>query len=114
MTIDKYGDVKTMAFGALVCIPFVLSLFVPAFNENPQGHDKSWIFSEWFVYTLILMTSLLNGLGEGAAQTAQGKYVADCATEEIKGFYFSFFWACFMGSQVVGNLISAFVLGNFD
>lgn len=69
-TIDKYSDTKTMAFGALVCIPFVLSLFIPAFNENPQSHKKSWIFSEGFVYTLILATSLLNGIGEGAAQTA--------------------------------------------
>jgi MFS family permease len=37
--------------------------------------------------------------------------VADCASEENKGFYFSYFWAFYMGSQVIGNLIAAFALG---
>lgn len=46
------------------------------------------------------------------AQTAQGKYIADCATENNKGFFFGFFWACYMGSHVVGDLIYAFVLGD--
>ena len=66
------------------------------------------------MYLLILVTSLLNGLGEGLAQTAAGKYVSDCATEEIKGLYFSIFWSSCMGSQIFGSLISAFVLGNFN
>jgi hypothetical protein len=64
------------------------------------------------VYVIIILFSLLNGMGEGMAQTSQGKYIADCATENNKGFFFSFFWACYMGSQVFGNLISAFVLGD--
>jgi hypothetical protein len=34
--------------------------------------------------------------------------------EENKGFFFSYFWAYYMGSQCFGSLISAFVLGRFS
>jgi hypothetical protein len=37
-----------------------------------------------------------------------------CAVEENKGFYFAFFWAFYMGSQIFGNLIAALALGSFD
>jgi hypothetical protein len=37
--------------------------------------------------------------------------VSDCATAENKGFFFSYFWAIFMMSQIFGNLIAALVLG---
>ena len=49
----------------------------------------------------------------GIVQPSSGNYIAECATEETKGFYFAFFWAFYMGSQIFGNLIAAFVLGNF-
>ena len=42
---------------------------------------------------------------------AQGKYVGECANDEFKGFFFGYFWAFFMASQVFGNLIAALILG---
>jgi MFS family permease len=48
----------------------------------------------------------------GIVQPASGNYIAECATEETKGFYFAFFWSFYMGSQVIGNLIGAFVLNS--
>ena len=65
VAIEKLGDRKTMAFGAMICVPFVISLLVPALHT--KENENNWIFSQGFVYTLILFTSLLNGLGEGAA-----------------------------------------------
>ena len=62
----------------------------------------------------MLGTSIATGIGEGIAQPAAGKYISDCTTEETKGFYYAFFWSFYMGSQVFGNLIAAFILGNFD
>jgi MFS family permease len=64
------------------------------------------------VYSVILITSVANGFAMGIVQPASGNYIAECATEETKGFYFAFFWSFYMGSQVFGNLIAAFVLGN--
>jgi hypothetical protein len=54
----------------------------------------------------------MNGFGGGISQPASGKYISDCAAESNKGFFFAYFWAFYMGSQVFGNLVAAFVLGN--
>lgn len=105
------GDIGTMAWGAVASIPFVVAMLIPAFRYTNQTSD-SWYFSNGFTYPIIILVSVINGLGQGAAESAQGKYIADCATESTKGFFFSYFWAFYMGSQVVGNLISAFALGD--
>ena len=42
---------------------------------------------------------------------AQGKYISECADESNKGFFFGYFWAWFMLSQIIGNFIAAMVLG---
>lgn len=102
-----------MAWSSLFAIPFIISLLLPAYKSIYQNSDSFWL-QDAFVYPIIYITSLLNGLGEGVSQPASGTYISDCAVEENKGFYFAFFWAFYMGSQVFGNLIAAFVLGNFD
>jgi MFS family permease len=86
---------------------------LPAYRSLDLYSD-AWYFQNSFVYTMILITSLLNGLGEGVSQPASGTYISDCAIEQNKGFYFALFWSFYMGSQVFGNLIAAFVLGNID
>jgi MFS family permease len=110
---QKIGDSRSMAWASLFAIPFMISLLLPAYKAIYPTSDSFWL-KDGFVYTVIYITSLLNGLGEGVSQPASGTYMSDCAIEENKGFYFAFFWAFYMGSQVFGNLIAAFVLGNFD
>jgi hypothetical protein len=44
----------------------------------------------------------------------QGKYVSDCATEETKGFFFSYFWAFYMSSQIFGSVIAAYCLNQMN
>jgi MFS family permease len=61
---------------------------------------------------ITISTSFLNGFGEGISQPASGNYISDCATEKSKGFFFAYFWAFYMGSQVFGSLITALILGN--
>ncbi len=109
----KIGDARSMAYSSCLCIPFIICLILPALKSENLD-DQRWVFSNGFVYTIILITSFSNGFGEGIAQPASGKYIADCATEKTKGFFFAFFWAFYMGSQVFGNLIAAFVLGELD
>lgn len=100
-----------MAWGAVASIPFIVSMLIPAFKKY-YPTSNAWYLSSGFTYPVILFVSIVNGLGQGAAESAQGKYIADCATESTKGFFFSYFWAFYMGSQVIGNLISAFALGD--
>lgn len=105
------GDIGTMAWGGVASIPFIAGLLIPAFKFEQPNNDN-WYFSTGFTYPVIMVISIINGLGQGAAESAQGKYIADCATEKTKGFFFSYFWAFYMGSQIVGNIITAFVLGD--
>ena len=102
-----------MAWASLFAIPFIVSLLLPAYKSIYTNSTSFWL-QDSFVYPVIYVTSLLNGLGEGVNQPASGTYISDCAIEENKGFYFAFFWAFYMGSQVFGNLIAALVLGNLD
>jgi MFS family permease len=102
-----------MAWASLFAIPFIVSLLLPAYKSIYIDSTSFWL-QDSFVYPVIYVTSLLNGLGEGVSQPASGTYISDCAIEENKGFYFAFFWAFYMGSQVFGNLIAALVLGNLD
>ena len=64
--MEKIGDIKTMAWGALVCLPYITSLLFPAYrSENLTSN--AWYYSSVFVYIVLLVFSLFNGLGEGMA-----------------------------------------------
>ena len=54
----------------------------------------------------------MNGFGAALLWVAQGKYISECANAENKGIFNGIFWAFYMSSNVLGNLIGAFVLGN--
>jgi MFS family permease len=111
--MEKIGDIKSMAYSSCICLPFLACLIFPALKSE-NLNSNNFFLSKGFVFPVILITSLANGFGEGIAQPASGKFIADCATENTKGFYFAFFWSFYMGSQVFGNLIAAFVLGDLD
>lgn len=40
--------------------------------------------------------------------------MSDCATEETKGFFFSYFWAFYMSSQIFGSLIAVYCLNTMN
>lgn len=40
--------------------------------------------------------------------------MADCASVRTKGFFFGYFWAIYMSSQIVGCYLAAIVLKNFN
>ena len=62
----------------------------------------------------MILAALASGIGSSFLWVAQGSYISECATEQTKGFYFGYFWAYYMASQVVGNLLGALVFDNFD
>ena len=57
---------------------------------------------------------MINGFTVGVLWACANNYVARCASEENKGFAFSYFWSFYMCSQILGNLIAAFTLGKFS
>lgn len=58
----------------------------------------------------MILGSIIGGFGQGWLWTAQGEYVSLCAKEETKGFYFGFFWAIYMSSQITGNGIGGYMI----
>lgn len=64
--MEKLGDIRTMAWGALVCLPYIATLLFPAYYSDNLG-STAWYFSSVFVYIVLLFFSLFNGLGEGMA-----------------------------------------------
>ena len=102
-----------MAWGSILNIPFMIILIFPALKSEDLT-SSNFFLSNGFVYTVILLASMSNGFGQGISQPSSGTYISECATERTKGFFFAFFWSFYMGSQVFGNLIAAYVLGELD
>lgn len=102
-----------MAYSSLCALSFLLSLLLPAMKAM-QLDSTSYVYSQSFITIILIITSYINGFGEGISQSAAGTYMSDCATEYTKGFYYAMYWASYMGSQVAGNLIAAFVLNDLD
>lgn len=61
--IMKFGATKTMARFALMNIPFIASLLIPAI-KGPED-AKVGVYSEALVYPVVLLASALNGIGMG-------------------------------------------------
>ncbi len=58
----KYGAVKSMSYFAILNIPFIIALLLPAYKS--QFPDSNiFLLNDGFVYPVILITSLLNGFG---------------------------------------------------
>ena len=63
-----------------------------------------------FITAVLLISNALTGVGDALIWIVQGEYLALCATEETKGFYYGYFWVWFMGAQIVGNFAGALMI----
>ena len=62
----KYGESKSMSRAALLSMPFLVSLLLPAYRSLDLHSESVWL-SDPFVYSIVLFASLLNGLGGGVS-----------------------------------------------
>ena len=83
--MEKLGNVRTMAWGSVLCMTFVVSLIIPAIKSEDLANENFFL-SKAFVYPLMLIASIATGVGEGIAHPAASKYITDCTTEDTKGF----------------------------
>ncbi len=117
--VHKLGSLKTsMVIGATFNSLWVLQSMIPAMREKEKERgvdvDSIWYYSETFYFVTNLIISAVSGFFGCLRWVAEGKYISECATEETKGFYFSYFWAFYMQSQIFGNLSAALILGEMD
>lgn len=111
--MNKIGVKQCMAIGAVFDAIWILSLIFPFLKRENEG-NKSVIYSDGFIYVTTIMSSIFDGLGNSIQWVAQGKYIADCATEKTKGFFFGYFWAYYMASQIAGNFLAALVIRGYS
>jgi MFS family permease len=111
--VNKLGAKSSLFIGGLCYSFWILCFLPPAFYPDHKD-DPIFIFNRNFIYFLSLFSAAVNGFGAGILWVAQGKYVADCASDSNKGFFFGYFWAFFMASQIIGNLIAALILGRLS
>ena len=95
--VYKIGIVKSMSYASLLSIPFIISLIFPTLSRENPG-STAFIYSSTFIWVMTIVTTFINGFGQGIAQPASGTFISDCATEGSKGIFFAFFWAFYMGS----------------
>jgi hypothetical protein len=108
--VNKLGTKKSLVIGALCYSLWVFSFLLPAFKSENLDDDR-FLFNKTFIYCIILTASAINGFGAGILWVSEGQYVSECASDDNKGFFNSLFWAIFMCSQIIGNLVGGLVLG---
>lgn len=115
------GPRLCMVMGSVFDTLWILASVLPAIRDlyenkdlddgyTPENRPHIFFYSNGFIYFLTTITSILGGLGEAVQWVAQGKYISDCAGETTRGFFFGYFWAFYMASQVIGNLLAGLVL----
>ena len=52
---------------------------------------------------------VVNGIGAAIIWVAEGEYIAKCATESSKGFYFGLFILLYQGSQIFGSFFGGLI-----
>ena len=102
--IQVYGPLKCMVLPSLFCLLNIAAFFVPM-SLYDDLHPKKEL-----VKILLAVSAAFNGIGQGMNQTAVGVYIQSKTTEHNKGLAFGLFWACFMGSLVLGNLFFSAIL----
>jgi phosphotransferase system glucose/maltose/N-acetylglucosamine-specific IIC component len=97
-----------MIVGGLTMSVVIMAQILPAYyNElidddaERQKVEQTWysfLANKTFVEVALVISSIISGLGMAFIWIAQGEYVALCASEETKGFYFGYFWLWYMSA----------------
>ena len=108
--VAKCGERITLVVGSLTFSFYNATFILSSYrSENPNLH--AWYLNKTFIIVLIYVAAVLNGFGASILWLAQAKYVAICASDINKGLFNGVFHAIRMSSNIVGYLMSAFVIG---
>ena len=96
--VKKLGDRTTLILSSLCYVFYAVSFIFPVyrFELEADGQDvSSFIYSDAFITTTLIAFAALTGLGAGPLWVGATNFIAECATEELKGFYNSLFLGIF-------------------
>ena len=96
-----------MQIGSLFYLIWALWGILPVTLDNSE-------ISKIIVWTTMIISSAMLGFGASILWVGQGKYIADWSGFDNNWYYTGLFFSIFMISQIIGNLISAFILYLFS
>ena len=108
--VKKCGARFSLVGGSL-CYSFYISTFILSSYRTYHLDSDAWYLNKTFIILLVYFAAAVNGFGASILWVAEGQYVSMCANDKNKGLFNSTFWAIFMSSNIVGYLMSAFVIG---
>jgi MFS family permease len=78
--VKRCGERTSLVVASLAYILFTAVFILPALrSENPDR--DGWLLSRGFIRTIIILTSILDGVGAGVLWVAQGTTIAKCASD---------------------------------
>ena len=100
---NKFGIKNTFYVSAILLSSVVFGQVVSAAKAAHTDHDREknegfWfnlIDSDLFVISVMVMCSCLSGFGSCILWVANGEFIALCANEHTRGFYFGLFWSIY-------------------
>ena len=94
--INKIGTRFCLILGGVGNTIWIFSTILAAKYALQTHHN--FFDSEQFIVFIIFSATIFNGLTVGILWAAANNYVASCAQEDNKGFYFSYYWSIYMCS----------------
>ena len=80
-----------MSVGALYHTFWILSFYMVTYGFENQDRDLPKILQKSVISILIYVSSVITGIGSGLLWVSQGKFLAECACDQNKGFFNSYF-----------------------
>lgn len=111
--VRKIGLRRSLVSGAVSNTILTLTYLLPICKSTFPNSDSIFTDST-FIYTAILLSSIVNGLMTGPMWISIFQIVQECASAKHLGFYYSYFQMFYISSQIFGSMISAFVFGIFS
>ena len=96
--------------GAFTYFLYIVAMLIPTLKGRfPESTNIA--FSDNFIIGLIVVTSVVRGLGGAMYWVGGLMYLKECSTEETKSVLYGTQFSISYSNMMFGSLISAFLLG---
>lgn len=92
--INKIGTKGCLIVGGLGNVVWIMSMLLVA---EKQGSDIFFL-PDFYIVVVLFCAAIINGITVGILWASANQYIAECAPDDNKGFYFSYFWSFYMAS----------------
>ena len=107
---EKFKSRYVLNIGAFTYFLFIVSMLIPTLKARSPESDNV-AFSKSFIVGLIIVISIVRGIGGAMYTIGNSMYLKECATEETKNVLYGVQSSISNSSMMFGSLISAFLLG---